>query len=162
MTDVRNTDDVIDSRDVIARIEELEEERQDLVEALDDARDTLGDAKDDTSAIADNPVDRLEAEERLSAAKVALSEWDADNGDELKALRDLMEEAGSSPDWEYGESLIRDSYFTEYAQQLLEDCGELPPDLPSYIEIDWEATARNLRVDYFSVDFDGVTYWIRA
>ena len=143
MTDVRNTDDVIDSRDVIGRIEELEEERQDLVDTLFSYEED----GDDKAAF---------------EAKDTLAEWDADNADELKALKDLANEAGSSPDWEYGESLIRDSYFTEYAQQLLEDCGELPPDLPSYIEIDWEATARNLRVDYFSVDFDGVTYWIRA
>jgi hypothetical protein len=29
------------------------------------------------------------------------------------------------------------------------------------VEIDWEATARNVRTDYTAVDFDGVTYWIR-
>ena len=26
---------------------------------------------------------------------------------------------------------------------------------------DWEATARNVRIDYTSVDIDGRTYWYR-
>lgn len=162
MTDVRNTDDVIDSRDVIARIEELEEERQTLVDELDNAKETRADAEDPTSVLADDTAELTELENAVNLAEDAITDWDAYNADELKSLKALAEEAGSSPDWEYGESLIRDSYFTEYAQQLLEDCGDLPRDLPSYIEIDWEATARNLQVDYFSVDFDGETYWIRA
>ena len=28
--------------------------------------------------------------------------------------------------------------------------------------IDWAQAARELRMDYTSVDFDGVTYWIRS
>lgn len=32
----------------------------------------------------------------------------------------------------------------------------------SLIEIDWEATARNIAMDYTTVDFDGVTYYIRS
>jgi hypothetical protein len=28
--------------------------------------------------------------------------------------------------------------------------------------IDWEATARNIAVDYTEVDFGGVTYYIRS
>src|SRR5690606_9106081 len=28
-----------------------------------------------------------------------------------------------SVDWEYGETLVRDSYFTEYARELTFDCG---------------------------------------
>ena len=63
-------------------------------------------------------------------------------------------------DW-YPGSLIRDSYFPNYARELLEDCGDIPRDLPSYIEIDWAATARNIRVDYTACEIDGVTYWYR-
>jgi antirestriction protein len=36
----------------------------------------------------------------------------------------------------------------DFAQQLLEDCGEIPKDLPSYVVIDWEATARQIMWDY--------------
>jgi hypothetical protein len=43
----------------------------------------------------------------------------------------------------------------------LEDVGDLPRGIPSYIVIDWAATADNLKVDYTEVDFDGVTYLVR-
>lgn len=51
---------------------------------------------------------------------------------------------------------VSDSYFGEYnsdeefAQSLLEDCGSLPKDLPSYIHIDWESTARDIMFDYMA------------
>lgn len=63
-------------------------------------------------------------------------------------------------DW-YPVTLIRDSYFTEHMRELLADCGDLPRNIPHYIEIDWDATARNIQVDYSSVDVDGLTYWYR-
>lgn len=47
-------------------------------------------------------------------------------------------------------------------QELLEDIGDIPRDMPHYLVIDWEATARNIAVDYTQVDFDGVTYYIRS
>ena len=50
---------------------------------------------------------------------------------------------------------------TDYAFEMLEDCGTLPKDLPSWIVIDRDATAENMKADYTSVDFDGVTYWVR-
>ena len=81
---------------------------------------------------------------------------------ELSALEALAEEAEQyAADWSYGEMLVRDSYFVEYTQQMLEDCGDIPENLPSYLVIDWDATARNVRTDYTAVDFGGVTYWIR-
>lgn len=130
MRTISNNDDVIDSRDVIARIEELEEERQDLLDEDDAA---------------------------------GLEEWDTDNGDELAALRALAEEASGSPDWEYGEALIRRSYFKEYAQELADDCGMVPDNLSWPLTcIDWDQAARELEMDYFSVDFDGVEYLIRS
>lgn len=125
-TNVDNGTETIDSRDIIARIEELRAER----EASDDSE-----------------------------------QWDVDNmqeATELHALEMLQDEAeGYAADWHHGEILIRDSYFTDYAREMLEDCGTIPRDLPSWVEIDWKATARNVRADYTAVDFDGVTYWIR-
>lgn len=117
-TIVSNSQDVIDSRDIIARIEELE-----------------ADPESNT----------------------------ADEGSELVALKSLAEEGEGSPDWQYGETLIRDSHFKEYAQELAEDCGMLDKeDKWPYTCIDWDHAARELRYDYFSVDFDGVTYWVRG
>lgn len=84
--------------------------------------------------------------------------------EELRILNELTEQASSSPDWKYGETLIRDSYFTEYARETCEDIGDIPKDLPWYIEkhIDWDGVAKEIQMDYTSVDFDGVDYWIRS
>lgn len=137
-----NMDDVIDSRDVIARIQELEDELQDLEDAADE--------------MADDTV-------RCTEIMAEISEWrSGDNGQELKALRALASEAEDyAPDWQHGETLIRESYWPTYAKQLVEDVGDLPHNIPHYIVIDWEATADNLKVDYTEVDFDGVTYLVR-
>ena len=65
-------------------------------------------------------------------------------------------------DW-YPLTFIRDSYFEEYAEELVKEIGDLPKFLPEYIEnnIDWEGVADDLKVDYTSGEFDGVTYWAR-
>jgi hypothetical protein len=134
---ISNYDDVIDSRDVIARIEELEADR-------DNAEGVSADG---------------------SFYPLTWGEWTRDNPDdaeELATLKALAEEAeGYAPDWTHGETLIRDSYFVEYVQELLEDCGDIPKDIPHYVCIDWDATARNIRYDYTAVEFGDVTYWIR-
>ena len=36
----------------------------------------------------------------------------------------------------------------EFVQQLLEDCGDIPSNLPSYVYIDWERTANDVMMDY--------------
>ena len=151
--EISNSDDTIDSRDVIARIEELESERSDLSDALDEAVEASN--TDETS-------DPEELQQAIDDAKHDLQEWDNDNKAELDALKALADEAeGYASDWNHGEQLIRESYFTDYAREMLEDCGDVPRDLPHYIEIDWEATARNIKQDYTEVEYDGVTYLIR-
>lgn len=59
-------------------------------------------------------------------------------------------------DW-YPISFISEDYFTEYAEELIKDIN----DIPSYIEIDWEATADNIKVDYHSVIVEGEKYFYR-
>lgn len=122
MTTISKYDDLIDSRDIIERIEELENEREENG-----------------------------------------ATWGPDEAAELFALQKLADEAeGYSPDWRYGETLIRDSYFVTYAQELADELGAIDDAAtwPNYC-IDWEQAARELQVDYTAVDFDGVTYWIR-
>jgi len=36
----------------------------------------------------------------------------------------------------------------DFVQDLCESCGDIPKDLPSYIHIDWEGTARDVMMDY--------------
>ena len=51
-------------------------------------------------------------------------------------------------------SSCRDAYMgcyesgAEFAQQIAEDCGDVPRDMPSWIEIDWQASWDNLTYDY--------------
>lgn len=83
--------------------------------------------------------------------------------DRLNILLDLQEQAKDSPDWEYGVPLVRDSYFEEFARDEADDLGLLDKDSRwPYTCIDWQEAAEELQQDYFSVEFDGVTYWIRS
>lgn len=169
MTDISNMDDVIDSRDVIKRIEELQSERDSLKEEHDSARaafaEKAGYSYDDATAEQiedDDTGELLSLESSILDKQSELIAWEVANADELKALESLQEGAeGYAEDWRHGATLIRESYFTDYAEELLKDIGDLPQNIPHYIVIDWEKTADNIREDYTSVDFDGVTYWVR-
>jgi len=115
--EISNSEEIIDSRDVIARIEELESELEDFEGDEDDKEDMT---------------------------------------DELKA-------ASCSPDWPYGEILINDGYFEEWAEDFARDIGAISFDVQWPLTyIDWDAAAHALRQDYIEVDFDGVVYQIRA
>jgi Antirestriction protein (ArdA) len=176
--EINSYSDIIDVREVIERFEELESDRAEFSDEIENACETL---KDATVKVVENIDDEdasegykamcqrdvKEAKEALETAEKSLAVWDEENGTEFKSLKDLLSDLcgnGGDEQWLgdwYPISLIRDSYFTDYAQELLEDCGDLPKGLPHYIEIDWEATARNIRSDYTSTEFDGVTYWYR-
>lgn len=149
--DISNNEDVLDSRDIIARIEELEGERDDFYTFCGCG----------TLAAPDPDCDKCGGSTQ-EPNPTAWAQHVPDDAAELAALSKLAEEAEQyADDWQHGETLIRDSYFTDYAQELCEDIGDIPKNLPPYIHIDWEATARNIQMDYTSVDFDGVTYWVR-
>ena len=63
----------------------------------------------------------------------------------------------------HGETLIRDTYFEDYARELAEDIGAINRDAswPNNC-IDWEEAASQLQQDYFSVEYGDVIYWIRG
>lgn len=85
--------------------------------------------------------------------------------DEIKEytnINSFCEDLGGSPDFAYGEGIIHEGYFTNYCKDLLEDTGYIPKDLPSWIEIDFEATAGNMMSDYTEAQYEGDTYYIRA
>lgn len=137
--EITNSQDVIDSRDVIARIEYLEGEQESLLHG----QAHVEDLNDEQRAI--------------------FQTWEDEYGAELDSLRALAEEASGSPDWEYGETLIRESYFEDYARELADDIGAVDRDAkwPNTF-IDWEAAANALKQDYTSVSFAGEDYWIRS
>lgn len=82
---------------------------------------------------------------------------------ERNILRALCDEAGGyAPDWTYGETMILDSYFEDYARELAEDIGAIDPQAVWPLTyIDWPAAAEALKQDCTSIDVDGLTYWVR-
>jgi vacuolar-type H+-ATPase subunit I/STV1 len=160
---IDNGQDIIDSRDVIARIEDLESERESLEAAVSNAKETLVDAKDETSVLANDTEAIAELEVAIVEATDDLEAWGtSEECEELTALKALADEGEFSSDWTYGVSLIRDSYFEEYAQQLAADLGAITStDWPMNC-IDWSRAADLLQQDYTSLDFDGEKYWIRS
>jgi hypothetical protein len=130
--EINNAQDVLNSRDIFKRIEELEDIRDSLLE---------------------NNV---------------LAEWEeSDEYIEFTQLTDFIKGFrgyGGEVEWRgywYPTTLINDIYFVDYINQFLEDCGDIPQDFPAWIVIDWEKTAENIKQNYVSSEFDGVTYWAR-
>lgn len=145
-----NGQDIIDSRDIIEAIKDLESQIEDLEEERDALQGEIDDgdlSEDDTADLKRQVEDKQEEIDTLK--------------DELKPLTDLQDEAEGYCDWINGATLIHKDYFTQYAMQMLSDIGDLPQEIPWYIVIDEEATAENIRQDYTAVDFDGVTYYVR-
>jgi antirestriction protein len=91
------------------------------------------------------------------------ADFTEDDAEDLAALTNLAQQGeDAAADWHYGEQLIRDSYFADYAHELADDIGAVPDNLAWPLTcIDWEQAARELRMDYTPVEFDGVTYWTR-
>ena len=123
--------DQFDLRDVIERFEELESSREDAGETAE-----------------------------------ALAQFDtSEDGEEFKTLQDFLGEVegcGGDHQWRgawYPCGFIRDSAFEAAMDELLEDIGDIPKNIPSYLKItvDYEA----LQMDYSSVELEGVTFWYR-
>jgi hypothetical protein len=187
---ITNTADIIDSRDIIERIEDLESsvlpfraslvyndgetptESEDFA-TIGEAHDYLCDlatdcASDDGAALFSKLCEAFDgnllavAAGPLHADIIANPDVDEDEVEELRTLKAFAEEGENySSDWNYGATLIREGYFTQYAEELVKDIADLPRDIPSYIAIDWEKTAENLKVDYTPIEFDGETYLVR-
>lgn len=79
----------------------------------------------------------------------------------LESLKDMGGDEQYRGDW-YPATLIRDSYFRDYAQELAEDIGAVNTNAswPNNC-IDWDMAARELRYDYTGININGTTYWTR-
>lgn len=143
--EVSSRDDVIAPSDLQKAVDTLQEERDALQTAVDDAEKQLSFAK-----LSEEETE--EAEEAVRDAKESLQEWEANEGEQQKEMKGIVKEVGE-------EQMINDSYFVEYCEELVKDIGDMPKKIPGYIVIDWDATADNLKTDYNSVDFEGVTFW---
>ena len=182
MPDVNSNEDIMDSRDVIEAVEELEsdvefkesevEEAIGELDRLEEELEKIKEQIDDDDGSDDDVL--LEVETARDEHETAIANQECivdelreevkDIEEELKPIKEFADEGEGYGDWEHGETLIRESYFVDYAKDLVQDIGDLPQVLPAYIEnnIDWDGVANDLLIDYTSLDFEGETYYMRA
>jgi hypothetical protein len=89
--------------------------------------------------------------------------FDKNDMEDLEILRSWNDLGDDINDWDYGVQLIHDNYFQEYVEQLVEDIGDIPDDLPYYIKsnIDWKGVAEAIQQDYTPIELSYETYWVR-
>lgn len=150
---IDGTEQFYDSRDIIARIEYLEQSGIDSDESARlDELNKRGDLTDD------------EANEREDLESRTL---DSDDAAELCALLALAKDCEGYADWQYGAQLISVNYFVEYIEEFINDCYEMPKDMNSgawpwcHMSIDYAAAAKEAEQDYALVTFMGHDFFIR-
>ena len=135
----------LDTRDLQEQIDNLELEIEELNEDLEDLDKDLG--------MCGSEIEILSTKHEIEKGKEQLQ----DLRDELQPLLDLKAEG--IPEWDDGATLIPESDWEEYVEDLLKDCGYISNDVPWWIVIDWAATADIVADDYSTVDYDGDTYY---
>ena len=141
--------DTLDTRDLNKRLNELEDERDDLEDAVTILKDEAKDC---------DPDEKEECDNNITDAIEALEEWDEEHKeelDELYAMRDQISE------WRHGEALIAEEDFAEYAEELADDLYGVEDRWP-FNHIDWDAAADELQSDYSSIEYQGTTYLYRS
>lgn len=127
----------------------------DVLDARDISYDIWALISDLESGILDADERRgtLEALEVYAAVMPYLGR--SETAEDPEALADAYEELARSGEGQF----IREDHFVEYARQLSQDNGDISLiRMPSYIVIDWEETAENLKDQYTEVEMNGVTY----
>ena len=137
---------ILDTRDLAERREALKQE------ILDSFLENFPHYEEMTESFEDI---RFEEEE--------IESWKEDFEEELKEIEEINSiETKLGSEFEYGVTLVDVDDWEEYVEEFLEDIGYIPKDFPSWIEIDWEATANNVKVDYMEVTYQGDSYLVRA
>ena len=89
-----------------------------------------------------------------------IESWKQDWQDEINQITcidEVEDEIGS--EFDFGVTLIAEDDFTDYVEDLLKGCGYISDDFPIWIELDWEATAENVKQDYSELEYEGETYF---
>ena len=112
--------------------------------------------------------DLLDRLEELEATQDEIGFQRDDSGDDMQAELDMLralrdETEGYADDsWRDGVFFVANWDWKNYAQELADEMGAIPKEYSwpaSYI--DWDAAARDLRMDYMPCEIDGNTYWYR-
>jgi hypothetical protein len=148
---------ILDSRDLQKELDELTE-----------LRDALESAKQELDNFLSNPEPDEEDKDKWESEKESLEEaiYDAEScfgTDEKEKLAELESLADEVDEWQYGACLVNEDYWEDYCRELCTDIGDLPKDLPAYIEnnIDWVGVSQDLKADYSEIQYQGETYLYR-
>jgi hypothetical protein len=89
-------------------------------------------------------------EAQVEKKEKEIEEWEDENQERLNDLIQCLNNLDGDCE------LLSEDSFEEYVMDMAEDV-----DIPSWIVIDWEATASGVMMDYTAVDFDGETWLVR-
>jgi len=138
--------DILDTRDLIEKRDELKET------IFNSFIETFPQYEDQTDSFEDILLDEEE-----------LESWKEEFEHELEEIDEIDQiENDLGDEFIHGVTLINNDDFEEYTKDLLEELDYIPKDFPSWIEIDWEATSKNVEQDYTDVTYRGVNYLGRA
>lgn len=100
-------------------------------------------------------IDKRELELELrDLREIAPETFDAETGEKIKEIEDLLEELHWAGDF----TLVHEDSFLQHAQMQAQALGEI--DGWPYDYIDWNRAADALRQDYRCVTFRGDTYLV--
>lgn len=142
----------IDTRDLIEERDNLKEQ---ILDNFNDTFNTeLYEFDDIETYLNDEASENIDEDER--------NDFEAYWEDEYAKIEEIdhVEDMVGS-DIYHGVTLISEDDFKEYVQDLIEDSYIEIGKLPSWIEIDWQQTAENVKQDYSVLEYDGETYYFQ-
>ena len=146
---------IIDTRDLHDRLEELKEMQEELQKKKDELAELNNYVPDED--------EQEEHDEKVEDLGKEIDDLESDFGkDEREELDELESMESEIPEWRHGETLIPEYEFVDYCEELCKDLGDVPREIPWWIEIDWDKTAENIKADYSEIEYQGTTYLYRS
>ena len=139
---------ILDTRDLAEKREELQ---TNLVNSFNDYFETeIGDFDELIKHIDNSDNEDVE-------------EWRDDKVYDFEHIDEINELEDEITEFPFGETLIPNDDFTEYCEDMVNDCYNLK-DVPDFIKdnINWDGVASDLEVDYSNVTYQGESYLVRA
>ena len=162
----------LDSCDIQGEIDSIEGLKNYYESDLESLNDELNDLQNELYDI-ENEEDYFDKEndiynklEEISDKENEIQECEFEYNryaEELEELGALKEEISNNSDegFEYGIQLIHENYIDDYLDELLDECGYIPKDLPYWVKIDWQATYDHMKEDYNEIELNGNTFYVR-